>query len=157
MHFFCGYGIINHNHPTGEKMTPVNKPQNNLKRIEYLLLSIQSNPGRSQRWHLRRLHVYVHGVEDFHRGGTNCAYFTSPSYRNVVWTDVAEKEVEYPAFAPVDREWPARKSKSAQMHLTRKGWNRANAVRRKLGLDAWEWGSQELPATGACKIYQTVV
>ena len=136
-------------------MTPVNKPQNDLKRIEYLLLSIQANPGRSQRWHLKRLHMYVHGRADYHNGGTNCGFFNSPSYRNVLWTDVAPKDVKYDACIPVDG-WPALKSKSAQMHLTRSGWMRANGIRQwKLGLEPMEWGTQELPVPGACKIYQT--
>jgi len=132
-------------------MTPVNKPQNDLKRIEYLLLSIQANPGRSQRWHLKRLHMYVHGRADYHNGGTNCGFFNSPSYRNVLWTDVAPKNVEYDCWIG-----SRIKSKSAQMHLTRSGWIRANKIRQNvLGLEPISWDSMELPVPGACKIYQT--
>ena len=139
-------------------MIPINKPQNDLKRIEYLLLSIQANPGRSQRWHLKRLHMYTFGFPDCHKGGWNCGFFTSPSYRNVLWTDTAPKSVRYEAFAPVDRQWPPHKSKCAQMHLTRSGWIRANKIRKNvLGLEPIPWDSMELPDTGACKIYQISV
>ena len=140
-------------------MTPTNKPQNDLKRIEYLLLSIQANPGRSQRWHLRRLHMYTYGRPDYHKGGWNCGFFTSPSYRDVLWTDVAPKNVEYDAYSPVDGFVGnvGMKSRSAQMHLTRSGWNRANQVRQKIGLEPRCWSTYSLPNSGACKIYQTSV
>ena len=131
------------------------KPKVSLMGIEYLVLSIQSNPGKSQRWHLRRLHQYNHGTEDFHNGGSNCSYFSNKIYRNVLWTDVAPKDVHYTCFRPVDG-WPSMKSKSAQMHLTRKGWHRANMIRRhKLGLEHLTWGTQSLPDRGVEKIYQT--
>ena len=122
--------------------------------IEYLVLSIQSNPGRSQRWHLRRLHQYKHGTEDWHNGGSNCAYFTNKIYRNVLWTDVSPKEVKYGCCSPVVG-WPAMKSKSAQMHLTRRGLSRANRIREKLGLAPVEWSSYEFPIHQARAIYQT--
>ena len=141
-------------------MTPANKPQNDLKRIEYLLLSIQANPGRSQRWHLRRLHMYVHGRADYHNGGTNCAYFNSPSYRNVLWTDIAPKNIEYHCHHPVDGFAPGgvgMKPSCSQMHLTRSGWNRANQARQKIGLEPRCWSTYSLPNSGACKIYQTSV
>ena len=63
------------------------QPSVKLNGIEYLLLSIQSNPGKSQRWHLRRKHMYQHGQPDYHKGGSGCGYFISPSYRNVLWED----------------------------------------------------------------------
>jgi hypothetical protein len=134
------------------------KPHVSLMGIEYLILSIQLNPGRSQRWHLRRLHIYKHGTEDFHKGGTNCSYFTNPSYRNVLWTDVASHDVVYDCCLPIEgwtSNGEARRSKSAQMHLTRRGWQRSNTIRNKLGLDSIEWGTQPLPDRGAEKIYQT--
>ena len=129
-----------------------NKPKVKLKGIEYLLLSIQSHPGKSQRWHLKRLHMYQHGRPDFHKGGTNCGYFTSSSYRNVLWKDWAPKKVFYECFARVEEgrrldysyfssrhggpkfKYGGMKSSSAEMHLTMSGWNRANKVRAKLGL-----------------------
>ena len=138
-------------------MNPANLPKNELKRIEYLLLSIQSNPGRSQRWHLKRLHLYVYSTPDHHKGGWNCGYFTSPSYRNVLWVDAAPKEIVYQSFAAVDKVYPPRRSKSAQMYLTRSGWERANQVRQKLKLKPICWSLYELPDTAANKIYQTGV
>jgi hypothetical protein len=114
-----------------------------LNGIEYLLLVIQSAPGESQRYYLRRLHIYQYGRPDFHKGGTNSGYFISPSYRNVTWNDHAPKEVTYPCWCPVDDRlhipgggWLGGiRSKCAQMHLTRSGWERANKSRQKIGLD----------------------
>jgi len=121
-------------------MVPTNKPQNILNGIEYLLLSIQSHPGKSQRWYLRRKHMYQHGRPDWHKGGSGCGYFISPSYRNVLWRDHAPMDVEFPCFMPTNRSFikagPCKglRSKSAQMHLTASGWKRANKARVKLGL-----------------------
>jgi hypothetical protein len=58
-------------------MKPTNQPQVKLKGIEYLLLAIQSDPGKSQRHYLRRLYQYLHGVPSHNNGGTNNSYFTS--------------------------------------------------------------------------------
>ena len=131
-----------------------NRPNVSLKCIEYLLLSIQSNPGRSQRFHLKRWHQYKYNRPDYHKGGHNNGFFTSRSYRDVLWTDVAPRDVEYPCF--LGHRF---KSKSAQMYLTIRGWNRANEARKKIGLSPLDWGEQPLPFTSgaACKIYQTVV
>ncbi len=134
------------------------KPRVKLKCIEYLLLSIQSNPGKGQRHHLRRLHWYQHGCDDYHAGGTNNGFFTSKSYRDVLWTDVASKEVKYDCYSAVDgwsSNGDAMRSSEAQMHLTRRGWNRANTIRDKLGLPSLDWSAQELPEQGSTKIYQT--
>ena len=68
-------------------MKPTNQPQVKLKGIEYLLLAIQSDPGKSQRHYLRRLYQYLHGVPSHNNGGTNNSYFTSSSYRGVLWYD----------------------------------------------------------------------
>ena len=117
------------------------KLQTKLNGIEYLLLAIQSDPGKSQRHYLRHMHVYQYGRPDHHKGGTNSAYFSSPSYRNVTWFDAAPKEVKYFCFSPVDgqADWMSYsgglKSKCAAMLLTRHGWFRANEARQKLGLD----------------------
>ena len=129
---------------------PNQTPQVSLKNIEYLLISIQSSPERSQRWHLRRLHRYRFGTEDYHRGGFCNGYFTSKSYRDVLWTDVSPQNVEFFAWTGTRK-----KSKSAHMVLTRRGWNRANDARQKIGLAPLEWGTQEIPVPGACKIYQS--
>ena len=115
------------------------QPKVALNGIEYLLLSIQSNPGMSQRWHLRRKHMYQHGRPDWHKGGSGCGYFISPSYRNVLWRDHAPMDVEFPCWAPTNRIFnggPGKglRSKSAKMHLTARGWARANEVRVKLGM-----------------------
>ena len=131
-------------------------PNVSLKCIEYLLLSIQSNPGRSQRFHLKRWHQYKYNRPDYHKGGHNNGFFTSKSYRDVLWTDVAPQDVEYfTAFGT------RVKSKTSQMHLTSHGWYRANEARLKIGLSPLSWGNVEillLPNTAAaCKIYQTVV
>ena len=113
-----------------------------LNGIEYLLLSIQSNPGKSQRWHLKRKHMYQHGRPDYHKGGTNCGYFNSPSYRNVTWRDWSKQTVFYYCHNPVDgrvkkngMQYGGTKSKCAQMFLTEHGWNRANKSRQKIGLE----------------------
>ena len=118
----------------------VGTPKVKLNGIEYLLLSIQSNPGMSQRWHLRRKHMYQHGRPDYHKGGSGCGYFNSPSYRNILWRDHAPMDVEFPCFNPIDgffhKAGPCKglRSKCAQMHLTASGWKRANQARVKLGL-----------------------
>ena len=123
-------------------MRPRYQPQVKLNGIEYLLLSIQANPGKSQRWHLKRKHIYQHGRPDFHKGGSGCGYFTSSSYRNVLWCDATYPNVFYYCMNPVDgfvkmngKQYGGTKSKSAQMHLTPAGWSRANEVRKKLGLE----------------------
>ena len=138
------------------KMTDTQrKPNVSLKCIEYLILSIQSHPGKGQRFHLRRLHQYQHGFEDYHSGGTNNGFFTSKSYRDVLWTDVAPKTVEYATYFAVNGV--GMKPNEAQMYLTRRGWNRANTIRGKIGLPSLDWSAQELPDRGACRIYQTGV
>ena len=118
----------------------IDKPKVKLKGIEYLLLSIQSHPGKSQRFHLKRLHLYQHGRHDYHKGGTNCGYFISPSYRNILWRDHAPMDVEFPCWVPSNPIFnggygKGLRSKSAEMHLTESGWKRANQVRTKIGLE----------------------
>ncbi len=121
-------------------MIPTYQPNVKLNGIEYLLLSIQSNPGKSQRWHLRRKHLYQHGRPDYHKGGSGCGYFVSPSYRNVLWHDHAPMDVEFPCWNPsgIFSAGPGKglRSKSAKMHLTARGWARANKARVKLGLQS---------------------
>ena len=121
------------------------QPKVKLMSIEYLLISIQSHPGKSQRWHLKRLHMYKHSRPDYHKGGSSCGFFISPSYRNVLWKDWAPKGTFYECFVPADHvrflETPTGrlaggyKSSSAEMHLTMSGWTRANKIRVKLGLE----------------------
>ncbi len=115
-------------------------PQVKLSGIEYLLLSIQANPGKSQRWHLKRKYMYQHGRPDFHKGGSGSGYFNSRSYRNVLWRDLAPKDTFYECSLPIEAayispgKYGGMRSKSAQMHLTMSGWTRANEARIKLGL-----------------------
>ena len=124
-------------------MKPTNHPQVKLKGIEYLLLAIQSDPGKSQRHYLRRLYQYNHGVPSYNGGGTNNGYFTSGSYRNVLWyNDDHSKGVPYKCFKSVNAVfWKsshghiAYRSKSSRMRLTSRGHKRANEVRKKLGLE----------------------
>lgn len=128
-------------------MIPTSNPKVKLNGIEYLLLSIQANPGKSQRWHLRRKHMYQHGRPDWHKGGTGCGYFISPSYRNILWRDHAPLDVEFPCCVPTNRLFnggygKGLRSKSAQMHLTARGWARANEARAKLGLDPRPYPAQ---------------
>jgi len=107
----------------------MNTPNVKLSGIEYLLVCIQSNPGQSQRYYLRRLYTYRHGKPDHHNGGSSCGYFTSKSYRDVLWHDAAAKD-------SIARTWLGSKPKShcGQMHLTPAGNRRANKARQKLGL-----------------------
>ena len=121
-------------------MIQTKRPDVKLNGIEYLLLSIQSNPGKAQRWHLRRKYMYQHGRPDYHKGGSGAGYFRSPSYRNILWRDHAPKDVVFPAYDPIGGLFQAGRckglrSKCAKMHLTQHGWRRANDARKKIGLD----------------------
>jgi len=130
-------------------MKPTKQPQVKLKGIEYLLLAIQSDPGKSQRHYLRRLYQYNHGVPSYNNGGTNNGYFTSSSYRDVLWYDDShETQVRYGCSKSVNsvflntscgnrypHYWYARRSKCSAMKLTLSGHERANKVREKLGLE----------------------
>ncbi len=135
-------------------MLPKNQPRVKLNGIEYLLLSIQSRPGKSQRWHLRRKHMYQHGRPDYHKGGSGCGYFVSPSYRDVLWEDRSNQHsVKYGCCLSVNSMYGsyadgnscagypryAHRSKCSQMHLTSSGWRRANEARKKIGLDPLPW------------------
>ena len=122
-----------------------------IKCIDFLLLSILENPGKQQRFHTRRLFKWQHGIEDHHSGGTNIAYFQNTQYyRDILWTDVSPQTVKYDSY------WTTGlKSKQSQMHLTIRGFNRANKLRTKLELPQISWDSAGHPM--ACKINQTVV
>jgi hypothetical protein len=127
-------------------MEPTRHPKVKLKGIEYLLLAIQSDPGKSQRHYLRRLYQYQHGVPSYNNGGTNNGYFTSESYRNVLWYDDSLESAKYRCNKSVNSmfyrsdsclpyRFVAFKAKSCVMRLTLSGHKRANKVRKKLGLD----------------------
>ena len=118
-----------------------------IKCIDYLLLSILENPGQSQRFHTKRLHLWQHGIEDHHSGGTNIAYFNNKEYyRDILFTDVSQKTIPYYNAIFGD----LLKSKQSQIHLTITGFNRANKLRIKLGLPEISWDSAGHPLS--CKI-----
>ena len=116
-----------------------------IKCIDYLLLSILENPGQSQRFHTRRLHLWQHNIEDTHSGGTNIAYFNNREYyRDILFTDVSPQTVKYDSYFG-----PQTKSKHSQIHLTITGFNRANKLRNKLNLPEISWDSTGHPLS--CK------
>jgi len=104
-----------------------NQPKVNLSGIEFLCLSIQSNPGRCQRWHLRRLHRYKTGKDCPGKGNRGSEYFRSPSYRNVLWCNANKENVRYDGH-----KW---KSNRSYMYITEKGNIKANIAREKIGLN----------------------
>ncbi len=109
--------------------------------IDFLLLSILENPGKSQRFHTRRLFKWQHGFEDHHSGGTNIAYFNNKEYyRDILFTDVAPQNVEYDSYFGTQT-----KSKQSQIHLTPAGFDRANKLRVRLGLPKISWDSAGHP------------
>ena len=108
-----------------------------IKCIDFLLLSILENPGQSQRFHTRRLFKWQHGVEDHHSGGTNIAFFNNRDYyRDILFTDVSRKTVKY--YSAYGDQM---KSRNSQMHLTIRGFDRANQLRIKLGMPGISWES----------------
>ena len=118
-----------------------------IKCIDFLLLSILENPGQSQRFHTRRLHLWQHNTEDHHSGGTNIAYFNNKEYyRDILFTDVSQKTIPYYNAIYGDLF----KSPKSQIHLTITGFNRANKLRIKLGLPEISWESAGHPLS--CKI-----
>ena len=113
-----------------------------IKCIDYLLLSILENPGQSQRFHTKRLHLWQHGIEDHHSGGTNIAYFNNKEYyRDILFTDVSQKTIPYYNAIYGD----LLKSKQSQIHLTPAGFDRSNKLRIKLGLPKISWDSAGHP------------
>ena len=113
-----------------------------IKCIDYLLLSILENPGQSQRFHTRRLHLWQHNTEDTHSGGTNIAYFNNKKYyRDILFTDVSQKTIPYYNAIFGD----LLKSKQSQIHLTPAGFERANKLRIKLDLPEISWESAGHP------------
>ena len=107
----------------------MNKPNVTLTGIEYLLVCIQANPGRSQRYYLRRLYRYKYGEADPTGGSRGVGYFTSDSYRDVLWRDKAPKNSR-------GRIWNGYKPKPScsAMYLNSRGHRRADIARAKLGL-----------------------
>ena len=114
-------------------MTTFPNPTNlKLSGVESLCMAIQSNPGQSKRYYLRRKNIYQRG-SDYSNGGNGMMGYFSPGcfYDYNLWYDVAPREVRR-------RNWMGRiqkHPKSSQMQLTHAGWNRANDARKKLGLE----------------------
>jgi hypothetical protein len=112
--------------------------QNVLSGVEYLLICMQSNPGKPQAYYLKRLTIYKLGLRKFLALGSpanrNVSYFNRTSkYRNNLWSDLGKQEVKYDTAFGVKL-----KPKKSQMYLTTKGWNRANEARKKIGLAPFE-------------------
>ena len=116
-----------------------------IKCIDFLLLSMLENPGKQQRFHTRRLHLWQHKTEDHHSGGTNIAYFKNPIYRDILFVDVSPQTTKYDSYFGNNM-----KSSWSQMHLTPAGFDRANKLRIKLGLPEISWDSAGHPLS--CKI-----
>jgi len=108
-------------------MKTKSNPSLKLNGIEYLCLIIQSEPGKSQRYYLKKKYLHQRSKEDPHKGGSGAAYFSSKYYRNIYWRCYAPKNVLQP-----NGNYRAIKS---CMHLTPKGWYYANKARKKLGLE----------------------
>ena len=107
------------------------QPKVMLSGIEFLCLSIQANPGKSQRFHLKRLQRYKTGKDCPGKGNRGSGYFRSPYYRNILWTDHASKNLY------IGRgKWRATSSK---MYISGPGNERANEARQKLGLAPIEY------------------
>ena len=108
-----------------------------LTGVEYILICMQANPGKSQDYYLKRLAKYKLGLKTFLLLGSprnrGVGYFNRSSrYRNVLWKNLAIEDVKYIT-------WGGQKlrSKKSQMYLTTLGWNRANEARSKIGLDPY--------------------
>ena len=107
-------------------------PNVRLTGIEYLLVCMQANPGRSQRYYLRRLYEYKHGTPDPTGGSHGVGYFTSESYRDVLWYDAAPKNSRGRTcfgYRP--------KPSCSSMHLKLAGHRRADTARAKIELDPY--------------------
>lgn len=84
---------------------------------------MQSSPGRSQSFYLRKRYKYLYGVDDPLNGRTaRTSYFClgnpRSNYMGVIWVDISFYN-----------------SKSAEMVLTPEGLKRANEARYKIGLE----------------------
>ena len=107
-------------------------PNLKLSGVDYLCLKMQSNPGQSKRYYLRQKNIYQNG-SDYSNGGNGMSGYFQPGcfYDENLWYDWSDSKVKRKDWMGRVRYQPA----SCQMHLTSKGWNRANEARKKLGLD----------------------
>ncbi len=105
-----------------------------LSGVEYLCMAMQSNPGQSKRYYLKRKNIYQRG-SDYSNGGNGMTGYFQPGcfYDENLWQDWTS------AWNVAKRkDWRGQtfyQPKSCEMHLTRKGWRRANDARKKLGLE----------------------
>ena len=107
-------------------------PNLKLSGVDYLCLKMQSNPGQSKRYYLRQKNIYQNG-SDYSNGGNGMSGYFQPGcfYDENLWTDYASPTVKRKNWMGRTKYHPS----SCQRHLTRKGWNRANNARKKLGLE----------------------
>ena len=106
-----------------------------LSGVEYLCMAMQSNPGQSKRYYLKRKNIYQHG-SDYSNGANGMAGYFRPGcfYDGYLWSDYSSSSHTYKI-----KDWMGRAKrvpKSCQMHLTQYGWKRANIAREKLGLES---------------------
>ena len=106
-----------------------------IKGIEFLLLSIQQEPGKSQRHHIRKLYMYRNNEPFDNKGGHCHGYFRSPIYKDVLWADEVPQDVKFPTCHDTfSGTKSGRRPKSAQLYLTSLGIERANKIRKRLGM-----------------------
>jgi len=106
-----------------------------LTGIEYLLLKMQTIPGRSKRYYLKQKTIYQRGSDYSNGGNGMTGYFHSKGSYDDYWVDASNQNVVHRALGWGWTNATKYKSRSAQMHLTTEGWDRANKIRKKLGLE----------------------
>ena len=106
-----------------------------LTGIEYLLLKMQTEPGRSKRYYLKQKNIYQRGKDPSGGGNGMTGYFHSKGSYDAYWVDMSKQNVSYRSSGYGWRLRSEYKSKCAKMYLTTIGWNRANKIRKKLGLE----------------------
>tara|TARA_A100001011_G_C14285987_1_gene833752 strand:+ start:1063 stop:1440 length:378 start_codon:yes stop_codon:yes gene_type:complete len=112
-------------------------PNLKLTGVEYLCLCMQANPGRSKRYYLRRKNIYQRGSDPSKGANGSSGYFRPGTfYDDNLWEDWS---FAHNLYGRRRKDWMGRtryQPKSCQMHLTRKGWTKANEARKKLGLES---------------------
>ena len=103
-----------------------------LSGVEYLCMVMQSNPGQSKRYYLKRKNTYQNGSDPSGGGNGMTGYFQPGCfYDGYLWNN-------YSSHSYIRKDWRGRRKSvpiSCQMHLTQYGWKRANIARKKLGLE----------------------
>lgn len=104
-----------------------------LSGVDYLCMKMQSNPGQSKRYYLRQKNIYQNGSDPSNGGSGMTGYFQPGCfYDEYLWYDGSDDSPKAKR-----KDWMGRvryQSLSCEMHLTRKGWERANKARQKIGL-----------------------